>query len=258
MDPFIASLLFTLIDIYLVFLFVRIFIMARERYDPIFDMICKATDPVITPLGTSMRSHQFNLAPLVPMAVLLLVKGVLRNSIAASLLGFADTLFQLYVLILIIISGFSEYYTNPIANFGQRIVNPVRAIVANFSHQVGTVNLLAILLLLVVHIFLSMVLTTFMAASLPLKPAVLRSLSLILSLTNVFALIIFIHVLLSWVSPDPRNPIVQLLALISYPIIEPIRRVVPPLGMLDLSPFIAIIALQVVNRIGNGILSGLS
>ena len=48
---------------------------------------------------------------------------------------------------------------------------------------------------------------------------------------------------------------IELLALISYPIIEPIRRVVPPLGMLDFSAFIAIIALQVVYAVGHSILS---
>ena len=128
MDPFIVNLLFTVINIYLVFLFIRIFMLESERYDQIFDMICKATDPVLAPLGTHVRSRQFNLAPLLPMAVLLLLKGLMSHSIAGSLLGFADTLFQLYVMILIIISGFREYYTNPIANFGQRMVNPVRAV----------------------------------------------------------------------------------------------------------------------------------
>ena len=255
MDPFIASLVFTLINIYLVFLFIRIFMMESERYDLIFDMICKATDPVLTPFGTNMRRGQFNLAPLLPMAALLLLKGLMRHSIAGSLLGFADTLFQLYVMILIIISGFREYYTNPIASFAQRMVNPIRAIMANFSRQVGTVNLLSIVALIIVHIVVTIILTSFMAASLPLKSTLIRSLHLILSLTNIFALIIFINVLLSWVSPDPRNPIVQLLALISYPIIEPIRRVVPPLGMLDFSAFIAIIALQVVYAVGHSILS---
>lgn len=257
MDPFFASILFPLINIYVLILFIRIFMTESERYDLIFDMICKVTDPVVAPFGSNMRRGQLNLAPLVPMAALLLLKGLMRHSIAGSLLGFADTLLQLYVMILIIISGFREYYTNPIANFAQRMVNPVRAMMANFSRQVGTVNLLAILLVIVAHIIVTMILTPFMSVSLPLKSTIIRSLALILSLTNVFALIIIINVLLSWVSPDPRNPIVQLLALISYPITEPIRRVVPPFGMFDFSPFIAIIALQVVYAIGHSILSNL-
>lgn len=257
MDPFFASMLSTLINIYLVFLLLRIFMAESERYDLIFDIICKATDPVLTPFGTNLRRGQFNLAPLIPMAILLLLKGLVRHSIPGSVLGFADFLLQLYVMILIVISGFREYYTNTIANFAQRMVNPVRAIMANFSRQVGKVNLLSIIFLLIAHIILTLILTSFMGTSLPPKSAIIRSLHLILSLANYFAMIIFANVLLSWVSPDPQNPIVQLIALITYPIVEPIRRVVPPLGMFDFSAIIAIFGLQFIYGIGHSMLSSL-
>jgi YggT family protein len=58
------------------------------------------------------------------------------------------------------------------------------------------------------------------------------------------------------VSPDPLNPVVQLLALLSAPIVEPIRRVVPPLaGAIDLSPMLAIFALYIARSVGLQILS---
>jgi YggT family protein len=58
------------------------------------------------------------------------------------------------------------------------------------------------------------------------------------------------------VSPDPLNPVVQLLALVSAPIIEPIRRVIPPLaGAIDLSPIIAIFLLNIANGVGHRVLS---
>jgi uncharacterized protein YggT (Ycf19 family) len=195
MDPFMASLLVTVINLYLMILLIRVFMLESERFEPIFDMIYKVTEPVISPLGIR-RSGQYNLAPFVPMLILLLLKGIIVASIAQALLGFADRIFQLYVLILIIISGFREYYTNPIANFGQRMVNPVRSLVANFSRQVQTVNLLTILLLLVVHIIASLVLT-----SLPLKSTVIRSLYQILHLIDFFTLVIILNAILSWFSP---------------------------------------------------------
>jgi YggT family protein len=50
--------------------------------------------------------------------------------------------------------------------------------------------------------------------------------------------------------------VVQLITLISAPIIDPVRRVIPPLGgMIDISPIIAIIALQIANAVGHGVLS---
>ena len=59
---------------------------------------------------------------------------------------------------------------------------------------------------------------------------------------------IFIRIILSWTGMDPRNPVVVFLHDITEPILSPIRQFMPRLGMLDLSPLMAIILLQVVGR----------
>jgi YggT family protein len=258
MDQLVMSLISTIIDIYILLLFVRLFVRGNERYDALFGMVYKATDPVVSPLGTAVRVGRTNLAPALVIIVLLLLKGMLWGSIPRTLQSFANTLFQLYVLIIIIISGFREFYINPIANFGQRIVNPVRAVAANFSRQIVTVNLLSVLLLVIAHTIVTLVLNAMLGGvgPLPVKAALLFSLSLIVSLTWFFTYVIIINALLSWVSPDPLNPVVQLITLISAPIIDPVRRYIPPIGgMVDISPIIAILALQVANAIGHGFLA---
>jgi YggT family protein len=55
--------------------------------------------------------------------------------------------------------------------------------------------------------------------------------------------IIIIRALISWVNPDPYNPIVQFLTRITEPVLRPIRRLMPPwkMGGLDLSPLVAIL-----------------
>jgi len=60
---------------------------------------------------------------------------------------------------------------------------------------------------------------------------------------NIYMWIIIIRALLSWVSPDPYNPIVQFLTRVTEPVLRPIRKLVPPwkMGGLDLSPLIAIL-----------------
>jgi YggT family protein len=258
MDQLVMSLISMIIDIYIVLLFVRFFVRDSERYDAIFGMVYKATDPVVGPLGTAVRVGHINLAPVLAIIVLLLLKGMLWGSIPRTIQSFANTLFQLYVLIIIIISGFREFYINPIANFGQRIVNPVRAVAANFSRQIVTVNLLSVLLLVIAHTAVTLVLNNMFGGlgMVSVKSALLFSLSLIVDLTWFFTYVIIINALMSWVSPDPLNPVVQLITLISAPIIEPVRRYIPPLGgMIDISPIIAIIALQVANTIGRGVLA---
>jgi YggT family protein len=60
----------------------------------------------------------------------------------------------------------------------------------------------------------------------------------------VFAIII--RALLSWVRPDPGNPIVQALDAITEPILQPLRQIVPRVGMIDITPMVAIIVLYVL------------
>ena len=55
--------------------------------------------------------------------------------------------------------------------------------------------------------------------------------------------LILIRALISWVSPDPYNPIVQFLYRTTEPILQPIRRIIPPMGI-DISPIIAFLGLM--------------
>ena len=70
-------------------------------------------------------------------------------------------------------------------------------------------------------------------------------------LLELYSYVVIAAALISWVNPDPRNPIVRFLRQITEPVFEPIRRFLPPwkTGGLDLSPLIVIIAIQFVERV---------
>jgi len=59
---------------------------------------------------------------------------------------------------------------------------------------------------------------------------------------NFYMWVIIIRALISWVNPDPYNPIVQLLVKVTEPVLQPIRRLIPGHSIgIDLSPLIAIL-----------------
>lgn len=68
--------------------------------------------------------------------------------------------------------------------------------------------------------------------------------SLITNLFYVLYILLLIRALLSWINLDPYNPIVRFIYLATEPILAPFRRVIPPLGMIDISFIVAILALQ--------------
>jgi YggT family protein len=56
-------------------------------------------------------------------------------------------------------------------------------------------------------------------------------------LLTIMYWLILIRALISWVNPDPLNPIVQFLIRTTEPVLEPVRRLLPPLPI-DISPII--------------------
>ncbi|MBE9501739.1 MAG: YggT family protein [Dehalococcoidia bacterium] len=68
-------------------------------------------------------------------------------------------------------------------------------------------------------------------------------------LCNVLALIIFIRAILTWFPISRRNPIVAFLDYITEPILAPLRRIIPRIGMIDITPMIAIIILLIIASI---------
>jgi YggT family protein len=70
-------------------------------------------------------------------------------------------------------------------------------------------------------------------------------------LLSLYSWIIIAAALISWVSPDPRNPIVMFLRQVTEPVLAPVRQLLPPwkTGGLDLSPLIVLIAIQFIERV---------
>ena len=63
---------------------------------------------------------------------------------------------------------------------------------------------------------------------------------------NILIILIIVRALISWVSPDPYNPIVQFLYRATEPILRPVRRLIPFRSRIDFSPMIAIVILYCI------------
>jgi YggT family protein len=64
---------------------------------------------------------------------------------------------------------------------------------------------------------------------------------------SLYMFIIVARALISWVSPDPYNPIVQFLYTVTEPVLRPVRRRLPMTGI-DVSPIIVILAIVFLQR----------
>lgn len=62
---------------------------------------------------------------------------------------------------------------------------------------------------------------------------------------NIYSWLIIIYVLMSWIPNARESGLGHMLGQIVEPYLEPFRKIIPPIGMIDISPIVAILALQI-------------
>ena len=73
--------------------------------------------------------------------------------------------------------------------------------------------------------------------------------SLLGAAMDIYTLVIVARVLMTWLPPASRqNPLYPFLCAATDPVLNPIRKILPSTGQLDLSPLVAIVLLRLVRR----------
>ena len=66
------------------------------------------------------------------------------------------------------------------------------------------------------------------------------------ALINAYSLVVFVRVIVSWIQLPPNNPVVHYSRVLTEPLLEPIRKLLPAGGGLDFSPLILLLLLRVI------------
>jgi len=72
--------------------------------------------------------------------------------------------------------------------------------------------------------------------------------SILYSIMNIYLFMILGYIIMSWIPSLQQSAIGNFLAAVVEPYLSIFRRIIPPIGMIDLSPIIAIFALQIAFR----------
>jgi YggT family protein len=136
-------------------------------------------------------------------------------------------------------------FRNAIAQAIVRITNPLVLPLRRVIPPIGKFDVASLVALLLVELAAAAILLSLSGYT--LEPAGLVRFALIDLLRNVlqfYLVAIIIYVILSWVAPGTYSPAGALLASICEPLLAPVRRVIPPIGGLDLSALFVLIGLQ--------------
>jgi len=173
----------------------------------------------------------------------------MNNSLQA-LLFLIRTLGDLYVLTFLLrflLQWVRADFYNPLAQVIVRVTTPLVRPARRFIPSAGNVDLPTLVVLIVLEALLIGAILAILSIQVSAAMFVLFVIVRLISSTLwLYMVSIIILVVLSWIAPGGYHPIGRLLAELTEPLMRPARRLLPPMGGLDLSPMLVIIALIAV------------
>ncbi len=141
----------------------------------------------------------------------------------------------------------ADFY-NPISQALVRVTNPLLKPLRRIIPGVMGLDVAALVLALLIKIVMLTVILLMTHGALlnPLQLLLLSLLHVVVTIANIYFLAMIASIIVSWVAQGSYNPAVTLITQIAEPVMAPFRRLIPPMGGLDISPMIAFAALYIV------------
>lgn len=164
-----------------------------------------------------------------------------------------DILFDIYIAILLLrflLQQLGADYYNPIAQFIVKATQPVIGIARRYIPSYQKIDVATIIIIIGFIAIKVGLVASLRGGDYSVASILIISLYDFISLIfDIFIFAIFIQAILSWVNPDPRNPVSSILYTLTTPILGPVKKLLPDMGGIDISPIFALIGLMFLKRV---------
>ena len=164
-----------------------------------------------------------------------------------------QTLFGLYILAVMLrflLQLVRADFYNPISQFLVKATNPPLKLFRRLIPGLGGIDLASLVLAWLLKSIEILLILAIGGSAANMLGSLLWALPELLNLLiNIFLVGILIQVILSWVSPGNYNPAIGLLYSLTAPVLRPAQKILPPMGGIDLSPMLVMIALFLLKMV---------
>ncbi len=161
-----------------------------------------------------------------------------------------QTILGLYLVVVVLRLVFQSLranHRNPVCRMVITLTDHPLRVFRLFTPDLFRIDLACILLAVAVGLVKTLLLAYLSGFPVRISGALALSVSEVLSIaTWILIWAILISAVLSWISIQRHHPLAQLVEEIASPVLRPFRRILPSLGGLDLSPILALLALNLV------------
>lgn len=141
----------------------------------------------------------------------------------------------------------ADFY-NPISQFLVKVSNPMLLPLRRIIPPLGKIDSASLVLALAVQMLAMVTLLLIFGARIP-NIIVLLGWSVIgcaALVANLYFFAILINIILSWVAPGTHHPAAALLYQLTEPVMQPFRKLIPPMGGIDLSPILVFLSINIL------------
>jgi YggT family protein len=173
------------------------------------------------------------------------------NTAAVYILQTIGSLYLLIVLLRFILQLVRADFYNPLSQFIVRATHPLLKPLRKIIPSVAGLDLASLVLAIVVQLVLMAVTLLLLGYGLdnPVQLLIWSIIGVTALFLKVFFFALIISVILSWVAQGSQNPTVMLVNQLCEPLLTPIRRILPSMGGLDLSPIVAFLLLNLIDML---------
>jgi YggT family protein len=158
------------------------------------------------------------------------------------------TIAQLYLLVLLLrlwLPLLRADFRNALAQGILRVTSPLVVPLRRLLPAIGRLDTATILVAIAIQYLTVLILLAVFGQSFTTVPILITTIiELVILSLNLFFFAILIKIILSWIAPHTHNPATAILNTLAEPVLRPFRRIIPPIGGLDISPIFAIVLLQ--------------
>lgn len=160
-----------------------------------------------------------------------------------------NTLVGLYLLLVVLrflLQLVRADFYNPISQFIVKATNPPLIPLRKVIPGWGGVDISSLVLALLVQAIAIVLILLLNGIQPPVQVAIWAGIGVLSLLLKIFFWGLLITVIASWIAPNSYNPALILINQILEPAIKPIRKILPDMGGIDISPIIAFLLIQVL------------
>lgn len=179
------------------------------------------------------------------------------NSATNAIVFLISALAHLYLLVLLlrlVLPWMGANFRNPLAQAILRLTSPLVVPVRRMVPPIGKLDTATVIVAFAIQYLTILLIATIKSWPLGILPiAVTSAVNLVILTLRLFAYAIIIRVLLSWFAAGTYNPATMIIDALTEPVLRPFRRLVPPMGGLDLSPLFAMLVLFALSILLSGL-----